>query len=563
MADRLSGRRVGRRRFLAQAAAGAVGLSLGRSIAWADSSGELLYNGIRLPRPWPPRLRSLPLDPTTPPYLLAPPPVVPIDVGRQLFVDDFLIEATSLTRTFHRVEYYGGNPIVSPSTTWERYDEYAERTKTRSNPAAMVFSDGVLFDPADRLFKMWYMGGYKSNTCYAISHDGLKWERPSLDVVRGTNIVISKELRDSNTIWLDHNEKDPARRFKMASFKERSLILYSSPDGIHWTIRGESGPTGDRSTVFYNPFRRKWVYSLRDEQLGGFGRFRRYWEHDDFFEGARWTAGEPVFWSGADSAEQRRPGYGARPQLYNLDAVAYESVLLGLFTIWRGETLAREKPNDVCVGFSRDGFHWWRPDRRPFIPVSEQVGAWNWANVQTAGGCCLVVGDRLYFYVSGRTGVPGTQDPGTCATGVAMLRRDGFASMDVPDAAAPPRRTSTLVNNGELLTRPVQFTGGHLFVNADLAGGTLRAAVEDASGRVIPGFELGSCIEVRGNGTAMAVRWPAASLNRLAGTPVRFRFALTAGRLYAFWVSAAPSGESGGYVAAGGPAFKGPRDQRT
>jgi hypothetical protein len=61
----------------------------------------------------------------------------------------------------------------------------------------------------------------------------------------------------------------------------------------------------------------------------------------------------------------------------------------------------------VCVGYSRDGFHWSRPDRQAFLSVSEHVGDWNWANVQSAGGCCLVVGDELYFYVSGRRGVPG------------------------------------------------------------------------------------------------------------------------------------------------------------
>ncbi len=551
--------RVGRRAFVKAAAAGAAGLAMPWPLAAAAAGGEVLYNGIHLPHPWPPRLRSLPLDPTPPPYLLEPPPIIPIDLGRQLFVDDFLIQATSLTRTFHRAQYYEGSPVLRPTTLWERRDEYAERTKTRSNPAAMVFSDGVVFDPSDRLFKMWYMAGYRMHTCYATSHDGLTWERPALDVVKGTNIV-SNEARDSNTVWLDHDEKNPARRFKMAAFKEHTLLLYSSPDGIHWTVQGESGPTVDRSTVFYNPFRRKWVYSLRDEQLGGFGRFRRYWEHDDLFEGAKWTADQPVFWSGADSAEQRRPGYGTRPQLYNLDAVAYESVILGLFTIWRGETLSREKPNDVCVGFSRDGFHWWRPDRQPFIPVSEQVGAWNWANVQTAGGCCLVVGDTLYFYVSGRTGVPGTQDPGTCSTGLATLRRDGFASMDVPDATTGPHLTSASVNRGELLTRPVEFTGGHLFVNAELGDGSLRVAVEDAGGNVLPGFELESCVAVRGNRTAMPVNWSAASLARLAGRPVRLRFALTSGRLYAFWVSSAASGASGGYVAAGGPAFNGPRD---
>jgi len=145
------------------AAAGAAGLAISAPLAAAGP--EVLYNGIHLPRPWPPRLRSLPFDPATPSYLLEPPRTIPIDLGRQLFVDDFLIEATSLTRTFHHVEYYDGNPILAPNTRWERYDEYAERTHTRSNPAAMVFSDGVLFDPSDRLFKMWYMGGYRSNTC--------------------------------------------------------------------------------------------------------------------------------------------------------------------------------------------------------------------------------------------------------------------------------------------------------------------------------------------------------------------------------------------------------------
>ena len=96
------------------------------------------------------------------------------------------------------------------------------------------------------------------------------------------------------------------------------------------------------------------------------------------------------------------------PQLYNLDAVGYESVLLGLFSIWYGQPSDRAKPNQVLLGFSRDGFHWHRPDRQPFLPVSERYGDWNWANVQSAGGGCVIVGDRLHFYVSGRQGVPGT-----------------------------------------------------------------------------------------------------------------------------------------------------------
>ena len=49
-------------------------------------------------------------------------------------------------------------------------------------------------------------------------------------------------------------------------------------------------------------------------------------------------------------------------------------------------------------------------------------------------------------------------------------------------------------------------------------------------------------------------------LSALAGKPVRFRFHLKNGALYAFWVSPDQSGASHGYVAAGGPGFNGPTD---
>jgi len=67
---------------------------------------EKLYNGIELPAEWPPRHLDRTSDTPMPvPYLQAPPAVIPIDVGRQLFVDDFLISDSTLTRTFHRAGF--------------------------------------------------------------------------------------------------------------------------------------------------------------------------------------------------------------------------------------------------------------------------------------------------------------------------------------------------------------------------------------------------------------------------------------------------------------------------
>ena len=89
-----------RRSFIKRTAfAGISGLilpRLGYSFPVADQ-GELLYNGIRLPEIWPPRdMDPKAYRPMPVPYLDQPPAVIPIDIGRQLFVDHFLIEKTEL-----------------------------------------------------------------------------------------------------------------------------------------------------------------------------------------------------------------------------------------------------------------------------------------------------------------------------------------------------------------------------------------------------------------------------------------------------------------------------------
>jgi hypothetical protein len=551
------------------------------SAAAAAGAGEVLYNGIVLPALWPPR--DIPLStepPPLPPYLVSPPAVIPIDVGRQLFVDDFLIEQTTLKRTWHLPVYYDKNPVIT---------------------SGIPFSDGVWWDPNGQSFKMWYVGraaaGDVSGTCYATSKDGLTWDKPALDLVKnrlgaGTNVLLTQS-RDSGLVWLDPNATDPSQRFKMSqcdvSGHKWFLRLYASPDGIHWTQFGRSGQLGDRSTFFYNPFRKVWVFSIRD--LGPASqellRFRRYSENADFLAAAQWpdtattcgiwhqrdleraqAGGKPLqwddvlsiaegaagrtelpVWAHADNLDPRSDDVGGEsfPQLYNLDATPYESLMLGLFSIWRGGESVKTFSwhNEIFVGFSRDGFHWHRPAeaRQPFLPRSNgRPERWNYTNVQSAGGGCLVMGDRLYFYCSGRSPVGN-------ATGVAFLRRDGFASMDGGR------------EGGSLTTRPVRFAGCRLFVNVDAANGELAAEILDEQGNVIAPFSRANCARAAGDSTLQPVNWKgAADLSSLAGRIVRFRFHLRQGKLYAFWVSPDASGASGGYVAAGGQGLTGPTD---
>src|SRR6185503_20963161 len=226
----------------------------------------------------------------------------------------------------------------------------------------------------------------------------------------------------------------------------------------------------------------------------------RYWEMKDPVTGPPWSAlADAPMWVGADSKDPIRDDYKVPCQLYNLDGMAYESLIVGLFTIWRGQFPDRQKPNELCVGFSRDGWSWSRPDRRPFIPVSETFGDWNYSNVQSVGGGCLVVGDELWFYVSARSGAAkGSNKQGTCVTGLATLRRDGFASMDAG------------ADGGTLTTRPLTFSGKHLFVNVDAPQGELRVEVLDGEKvALVPPA-------VKGDSTRLAV----ADVSAFSGKPV-------------------------------------------
>jgi len=513
---------------------------------------ETLPNGIQLPGEWPPRDVDLSSDqPQQVPYLVCPPAVIPIDVGRQLLVDDFLVDTagTTMARVFHQPVKYPCNPVLFPQSAEELDPAYP--------PCAVAKCGGVWFDPADQRFKMWYMTGYLGHLAYAESADGTVWTRPALDIVPGTNLVLPRELHpDSGRVVLDPFPTIPSRMDAAApraqpGAADLSRWLMTSPDGLHWSEPRPTGDMDDRSTLWYDPFRRKWVQSIRHWDRVA-RRCRLYWEHDEFFASGVWQRGEPLPWQRADGFDR---GVDAYPELYNLDAIAYESLLLGFHQILKGppnhigERAGLPKLTELCVSFSRDGFHWHRPERSPFIAARREPGSWEYGYVESSAGMCTIVGDELWIYYSAYAGDPnrvggtwyvnGTYANG--AVGLAKLRRDGFASMQAR------------FQDSTLQTRPVSFTGDRLFVNANTAGAELRVAVLGDDGQPWPGFGMRDCISFLGNSTCAEVGWKEARLGNLAGRPVRFRIQMDRGDVYAFWVTKSDAGASHGYVGAGGP----------
>ena len=561
----------------------------GFSQAASENDGELLYNGIRLPSVWPPQ--NVPKDRSVKPvpYLENIPERLPVNVGRQLFVDDFLIESTTLERRFHYPKKYEGNPILKPETPLELNG--GEQT------CATVFSDGIVWDPKDKIFKMWYHAGWFDGTAYAFSQDGINWTRPNLNVVAGTNRVLpyyqGSRRRDGASMFIDHNETNPNKRFKMFIYERPSDTyggqVLTSPDGINWTFVSRTSDVGDCTSIHYNPFRGKWVYSVRTSTSGN--RTRGYREHVDLLEGAQWNRDELVHWASLDEKDLPDPwvlalmpnrdrlekmaeetddpsvllnrhvprNYGDPPQLYNLEAAPYESLMIGVFQVHYGplnaicNELKMPKFTDLQITYSRDGFHWHRPDRTPFIAATRKKGDWDFAYLHSASTVCAVFEDRIVFYYGGWSGESpnrGTDMYSGGATGIATLRRDGFASMSAASGA------------GNLTTRPVVFEGKYPFVNVDTDGGTLTVEILDEQGNVIPGFSRNEFTPIRGNHVKQAMTWRGApNLATLINKPVRFRFYLDKGDLFAFWVSPDANGASQGYVAAGSPDYSGPVDK--
>ncbi|MEO6785158.1 MAG: hypothetical protein ABI318_03405, partial [Chthoniobacteraceae bacterium] len=102
-------------------------------------------------------------------------------------------------------------------------------------------------------------------------------------------------------------------------------------------------------------------------------------------------------------------------------------------------------------------------------------------------------------------------------------RLDGFVSVNAP------------MRGGELLTKPITFTGSKLALNfSSSAAGSIRVEIQDADGKALPGFALDDCEETFGDAIARIVTWKnGADVSSLAGKPVRLRFVLKDADLFA------------------------------
>ncbi|MEO2045303.1 MAG: hypothetical protein ABGX16_01870 [Pirellulales bacterium] len=116
-------------------------------------------------------------------------------------------------------------------------------------------------DPHSNRYQMWYQSYVDPKTpdkslrcvvCYAESRDGIRWDKPDLELfpfydIKKTNIVlVSNKQRSTHygaSVVVDSSEPDSFRKYKMAYWDFvgkggkplKGLCVAFSPDGIHWT----------------------------------------------------------------------------------------------------------------------------------------------------------------------------------------------------------------------------------------------------------------------------------------------------------------------------------------
>lgn len=506
---------------------------------------EKLYNNIMLSDDF----TSLPSDAEKVPYLISPPSVIDVSVGRQLFVDDFLIEETDLTPKYYKAEKLSCNPVLSPEMPWEK----------EFSPCACPKSGGVWYDEEEKIFKMWYEAAWLRNMCYATSRDGINWDRPNLGIVEGTNIILPYEGYDENNfefkgninyfrpdstaVFIDY-ECDKSEKYKLylrnpgMDFPGIGAV---SGDGINFKKFTFSGDVYDRTTMFYNPFRKKWVISVRDTEFDPFLRIRSYYECDKYPEEIGWKKGEAKKWMECDELDKPRKEIGFKPHLYNVDCVGYESIMLGMFQIFYGpenpdcEKTGTPKITELMPMYSRDGYHFSRPSRDSIIEASLEKGTWDRGYIQSVGGTVIINGDELWIYYIGFGGdeeypdLPWTRNGmyRNGATGIAKLRRDGFVSMS---------------GKGKLLTRKMVFTGKQdMYINAT---GSVKAEIFDENGLL-----FGESETFEGDSTCQKLEFSNLDISSLCGKTFRIAFHVD-GDLYSFGF-ADEKGDFGGAHAAG------------
>ena len=487
-----------------------------------------------------------------------------VSIERQLFFDDFLIEARSgLTRVVHRPSKQNA-PILVGDTPWENWT-----ITLHGRPC-------ILFDPEEKIYKMWYQGYHIPHNhyfmCYATSQDGLHWKKPVLGIEefggsRSNNIVLQ-----GNVYWAlvnvirDEHETDPERRYKALSYdfagvsapeeippgrsrpnsveqvrkgRPVGIALAFSADGIHWKLH-PGNPVMTDVGDSHN------VLPWDDQQGAYFGYFRPSYK----LSGGLRVIG---FSSSQDFIHWTPPKIILRPdeldpigdEFYQMPVFRYQKDYIGFLWVYHNsphpsvlrspglERLADGQQSlDTQLNYSRGGRRFLRVgDRTPWLSRGEPG---DWDEGFALASEVIPRGDQLWIYYGGGSVVHNAEahkELGRVidgrrkmmAIGLARIRQDGFVSL------------SAGRKEGVLTTRQILLEGqGGLRINVNASGGAIAAEILDSDLAPIEGYAREDCRVFSDDSISASLIWKnGPDFQALQGRAVRFRLYLRQADLYA------------------------------
>ncbi len=479
-----------------------------------------------------------------------------------LVPDSRIIDKTKGAKlTFGKVKKDKRNPLFKGDKPWE--------------PNISNGYPNVIFDEQDKLYKCWYTPWIvdkavvatppekrdtityfqardlqtrprrDSGVCYAISRDGIHWEKPELGIAelngsKKNNIVFSaqtisrfakasRELPPSLDrgphgagIFKDLREQDPAKRFKMV-FRDYSVSdpeefyvsVAFSPDGLHW--KDVSCPETDAAGDTHN--NAFWVPELEQYVL-----ITRLWSPDrvvgrcESRNFTKWTKSRVVL------SNYR---LGLKHQIYSMPVFRYGGIYIGLPAIYNGHT----DRVHTELAWSPDTVKWYRINPGlPLIANAREMGAYDWGCVYTSYPVFLKNEIRIY-YMGDPAYHNGWRDAGLC---LATLRPDGFAGYE-------PAFDDT---QAVITTRQITCIGKSLCISADVRGsGSVRVTLVDEQGKKLVGskpltsqpkkweWEYETNTEI----TDGKVIWKNnLDFSSMIGKKIRLKFELNKAKLYSF-----------------------------
>ena len=450
------------------------------------------------------------------------------------------------------------NPLVEPKMPWDL--------------GSVCITGTVLHDPIDGRWKAWQIsepvekpdgrpGTWTADRrlTYLESDDGVNWRRPELSVVKWpgyehTNILMN--------MWCSYASVniDPRREWPYELFIMRNpsypgaeptvgalplpsgkgrhpagLYRFRSKNGTLWEVT--AGPlelaTSDSCYIFRQG---EGYVAYHKTELPAFpGGLSPY----DIADGSlrvigRRSSSDGTHWSNPTelvlTPDWRDPG---DTQFMELNPLEYPGGYIAIVTVYHCHT----QHIDLQWAASRDGVHWWRPDRRPALPnppLGEYGGGMIWPSRSP-----VLDGPELHIYYSGAQGLHGDLFD-TRTAGPRQLRASGESisrqSSSLPDAAAAFCRATWRAHRlwalapagggayvGQAVTKRRPLGKTELLVNVvTRASGEMRVELLDEQSRALPGFTADDCQPIRGDHAVAIVRWNNTSVAPAAATKVRF-----------------------------------------